>query len=504
MHTRLVELLLAVSLLPAAPGVAALEALDDHALAAETGAGVAIALQDFQLALAPTSYFEQVGSAPAGGGCTGSGSVAGNTNCWRRGDLRWYGINISAAGGSNDGYHWNDMTACSSGSLDCPRGGAIPLFSPFDNPYLIRASSPAGIAYNGNCINGATVGCSVPATPINKAIYEFLAPTAQPYYTFSWWGEMETGSTRNSSTQALTTNSGTVLKSQNIIRGNAAGSVFRLFQFTQDGNQTFGMLYHSRLRGDYRFSVNQADPDGAGPIVTTDAIGQPTYFAATEGMYFRNVDAFIPLGQLYYQALTVSAVGTTGNFEIALTALPDTPLVYNKHYAFNPGDTLGYETARANNTGGSNTADYDLTHGFARWGDWNASGGYTVNAINATDDGIYFQACTGCGPFYAYADSPVVIDKRSNHSSGHPVARSYEKEVIRTYDCSASNTGGCTTTSPPGPTFSGSSTTTARLNGSPAPITRTYPTTAVNLGDSRIEGLIFNSLRFESCAAGGC
>lgn len=504
MRIPTVALLLALSLLSPVPAAGALEAMDDGGLAAEAGAGVAIALHDFQLALAPTSYFEQVGSAPAGGGCVGTGSVAGNISCWRRGDLRWYGINISAAGGSNDGYHWNDTTVCSSSSLDCPRGGVIALFSPFDNPYLIRSGSPAGIAYNGDCVNGATVGCTLPATPITKAIYEFLAPTSQPNYTFSWWGEMESGSSRSSATQALATNAGTVLKSQNIIRGNAAGSVFRLYQFTQAGNQTFGMLYHSRLRGDYRFSVNQADPDGAGPITTSDAIGQPTYFAATEGMYFRNVDAFLPLGQLYYQALTVSAVGTNGNFEIALTPIPNTALVYNKHYALNAGDTRGYETARANNNGASNTADYDLTHGFARWGGWSATGSYTTNAINATDDGIYFRACAGCDPFYAYADSPVVIDKRSNHSSGNPVARSYEKEVIRTYECAAGNTGGCTTSTPPGPTFAGTTTTPARFNGSPAPITRTYPTAAVNLGDSRIEGLMFNSMRFQSCAAGGC
>ena len=32
------------------------------------------------------------------------------------------------------------------------------------------------------------------------------------------------------------------------------------------------------------------------------------FFAATEGRYFRGVDAFVPLGQLYYQALTVNTV----------------------------------------------------------------------------------------------------------------------------------------------------------------------------------------------------
>lgn len=504
MRLRTVALLFALWLPPAAPAVAALAALDDGALADEAGSGIAIALHDFQFAMAPTSYFEQVGSTPAGGGCVGTGSVAGNITCWRRGDLRWYGINISGAGGSNDGYFWNDTTTCSSSSLNCPRGGTIAFFSPYDNPYLIRSASPAGITYAGECVNGATAGCTAPATPISKAIYEFLAPTSQPDYTFSWWGEIETGSTRNSATQPLSTNAGSVLKSQNIIRGNAAGSVFRVFQFTQAGNLTFGMLYHSRLRGDYRLSVNQADPDGAGPLTTSDSIGVPTYFSPDEGMYFRNVEAFLPLGQLYYQALTINAVGTSGNFEIALTPIPDTALVYGKHYAHNTGDATGYETARANNTGGSNTADYDLTHGFARWGGWSATGTYVTNAIDAVSDGIYFRACGGCGNFLAYADTPVVIDKRANHSSGNPVARSYEKERIRTYECNAGNTGGCTTATPPGPEFQGTSTTPARYVGSPSPSTRTFPTTAVNLGDSRIEGLMFNSLRFQSCAAGGC
>jgi hypothetical protein len=457
-----------------------MQSLDDTAMAAETGAGVAIAFDEFQFAMAPTSYFEQVGTAPTGGGCVGTGSIASNIKCWRRGDLRWYGINISGAAGT--GYHWDDATSCAGNSLNCPRGGTIAHFSPFDNPYLIRAFSPAGFSYSGECINGASGGCTAPATPISKAIYEFLAPTAQPNYTFSWWGEIEVGSTRNPVTQALATNAGRILKSQNIIRGNAAGSAFRLFQFTQTGNNTFAMLYHSRLRGDYRFSVNQA--------VANDVIGQPTVFANTEGLYFRTVDAFIPLGQLYYQALTLNAVGTGGNFEIALTPIPDTAAVYNKHYGLNAGDTRGYATARANNTGGSNTADYDLTHGYARWGGWSATGTWIGrNLINgndgsATGDGVVFMACGGCGNFLAYASRPLTIDKRGDTES---------RQRTQNYNCATGNTGSCSTAAA-GPI----------ITASPGNFTRTYPTAAVNLGDSRLEGLMFNSLRFESCAMGGC
>lgn len=464
--------------------------------------------------MAPTSYFEQVGSAPAGGGCTGTGTTAGNIRCWRRGDLRWYGINISGA--SNTGYHWNDSSTCNAGSLNCPRGGVINDFSPFDNPYVLRAWSPPGVGAGGECVNGATSNCS---GAISKTIYEFLAPTAQPNYTFSWWGEMESGSTRNSQTDVL--NSGTrtgLIKSQNIIRGNAAGSVFRLFNYGTAANPTFAMYYHSYLRGDYRFSVAQA---GTG----NDVIGQPTVFADTEGMYFRNVNAFIPVGQLYYQALTIKAIGTSGNFELSLTPLPSGATtgdiaVQNKHYGIIPGSFTGavnttrtynengqgYETARANNSGdlGANWADYKLTHGHIRWGTLNWESAKTGllpdgpdagtdpdtdplrNAAGTNNDGILFRSCAGCDPFYAYADRPLVIDKRGVTGS---------TQRSQNYQCNTGNTGSCTV---PAAASGSNNVVTANV----ANPTRTYPVTAtnaVNLGDSRIEGLMIQTLRVQSC-----
>lgn len=494
-----------------APVLGALADLDDAAMEQVSGAGVALGFDDFEFAMAPTSYFEQVGSALSVA-CTGTGSIASNINCWRRGDLRWYGINISGAGGTGDGYQWSDTTTCSSSSLNCPRGGLIDQFSPFDNPYLLRAASPAGMAYDGTCINSSGAGCNTAAAP-TKSIYEFLAPTTQPNYTFSWWGEIEAGSTRATSTQPLSTGvggsivsgaltNGGLIKSQNIIRGNAAGSIFRIFQFTETGNQTFGLFYHSYLRGDFRFSVAQVAPDAIDPNYDRARIGQPPQFANTEGLHFRNVAAFVPLGQLYYQALTVDAVGLAGNFKIELTPIPSaTQAVYDKHYALNTGDTLGYETARINNTGGATTADYKLSHGYSRWGGWYTNG--TVTGINLlgndgsgdpvgsgmdgspTGDGIIFQGCEGCALFYAFAKRPSVIDKRGETAS---------MQRTQNYNCGTGNTlNSCSVPAGGGPTVSGAGDNT-----------RSYPTHAVNLGDSRIEGLMLQSLRFESCAAGGC
>lgn len=469
---------------------AAMESLDDGEMAVIDGEGIAIGLDDFQFAMAPTSYFEQFGSTPSNN-CTATGNVAGNQNCWRRGDLRWYGVNISDA--SANGYHWNDSTVCTpTATNDCPRGGLIDWFSPFDNPYIIRAWSPQGMHYNGGCINGddGAGGCDAGVSNTTKAIYEFLAPTAQPNYIFSFWGEIEAGSTRNTQSQPLTSGISApgwgLLKSQTIIRGNAAGSAFRLFQFPQSGNQTFALFYHSYLRGDFRFSVNQ----GAG---AADTIAAVPVFAATEGLMFRNVNAYVPLGQLFYQALTLGPVGTNGNFYLELTPIPNNSLVYTEFYGAAAGDTRGYETARTATPGnsagaptaGTATADYRLTHGYSRWGGWYPGLSAGRNTQGQTDDGFVFRSCSACTTFYAFADRPIRIDKRGETAGMHQT---------QNYTCATGNTGaGCTQAA--GPIVSG-----------PGDSTRTYPVTggnAVNLGDGRIEGLLIHRLRIESCPKTG-
>lgn len=484
----------------------AMAPMSEDEMAEVSGAGIAIALENFRYMLAPTSYMEQVGVAPAGA-CTGTGSTASNTNCWRRGDLRWYGINLSGASGA--GSHW-DESACDAGSLSCPRGGLIGgaggWFSPFDNPYVMRAWSPQGIDYSGAPVNAD------PANP-DKTIYEYLAPTQQPYYTLSFWGEIEAGATRDPSMQALSSgtgesNGGGLLKSQTIIRGNAAGSVFRMFKFTQPGNETFGMTYTSYLRGDFRFSVAQS---GAG----TDAIGVPPVFDNNEGLHFRNVDAYLPLGQLYYQAFVVGQVGTDGDFYLELTKIPENSLVYNQFYSLNSGDVRGFDTALAATRnwnvpcGPTDTLcqNYRKSHGYVRYGDyypgmggpggWAATG--TREAINATDDGIFFRKCDNCANFNAFAKRPMVIDKRGENGS---------MQYTQNYNCGTGGTGGCVVgTTNVSYTASGQTTTLAPggpVVQGPGSNTRLYNTGAVSLGSSRIEGLLIHQLYLESCQPGTC
>lgn len=488
-----------VLLSPSIQASQGLTPLADEEMSKVTGAGLAVALEDFRFMMAPTSYAEQVGSTPSAN-CTGSGASASNTNCWRRGDLRWYGVSMTGAENiSGSGLHWNDSSTCNPGSsaMNCPRGGAIGgaggWFSPFDNPYLMRAWSPEGIGYDGAVINDDT------ANP-DKTIYEFLAPTSQPDYLFSFWGEIEAGATRNPAAQALSVgtgvaNGGGLLKSQTLIRGNAAGSIFRLFKFTDEGaapvyGETFAMFYHSRLRGDFRFSVAQA---GSG---ATDQIGVPVRFAGTEGLHFRNVDAFLPFGQLYYQALVLDAVGTSGNFSLSLTSIPNNATVYNTHYSLEPGDVRGYQTALnavsnwSSGCGGDARCEtYRTTHGYVRYGDWypaNAAysqGPGSRNGLSNTSDGIFFRACPGCGNFYAFARRPLVIDKRGE---------TFSRQRTQVYQCDTGNTGGCVVDGS-GPVYS----------ASPGDFSRTYPTTAVNLGDARMEGFMIHQFNIVSCQSGG-
>lgn len=517
-----------VLLLCAAQLPASMVPLDDHEMAQQTGEGIALALHNFRFMMKPTSYFEQVGSVPA--------ALPG----FKRGDLRWYGVNLSGAEVAG-GIDWNDTagafgTACdasmSTAGMGCPRGGTIAFFSPFDNPYLLRAYDPIGINYSGATINGT------PGAAGNKIIYEFLAPTAQSNYTLSWWGETEVGRTGDNSNLAAGTGATDYgrLKSQVIVRGNASGSVFRLFQFTQPGNLTFGIFYHSYLRGNFRVSAAQR----AG--FTNDTIGQAPRFDPDEGMFFMNVSAFMPFGQLYYQAITLEAVGTAGNFALNMARVPSTTAaVYDSHYALRTDEVAGgspnyrgYETARRAmhapfyagpavtscagticfNGNNSGLTDYTRTHGYSTWGDWmpncqnptgniatgcvtgygrGATSALTLNTSNLnagtrngyydTNDGIFFKKCStgACANFDAYAYRLTRIDVDTDKdTAGNQTTYSYDYY---------GNPNGSTT----------GLTGTANTAAAKIIVGDNAGELGVNIGDGRIAGIMINYFRLESC-----
>lgn len=506
-------LLAMITLAPLRAG--ALTPLAEDEMASVSGAGISLIWNDFRLLTKPTSYFEQVGSG------------ASPASTFQRGDLRWYGISMSAEGA---GYSWLDsggeMSACAglgANGLGCPRGGPIANFAAHDNPYVVRVMDYAGDGSAANSIGNGIVtwsGDRDPATSRHTA-WEYLAPTAQPDYRFAFWGEIEVGKN-----PVAGTNAG-LLKSQTLIQGSAADSVFRLWQFTEPGNRTVAMQYMSHLQGDFRFSVNQSAASAS------DALGVPVAFEAAEGLHFLNVDAYIPLGQLFYQALTLDvprngddSYVTDGNFVLELEPIPDNVAVYTRFYSLAVADSVdaGYITARQAllNTLPADH-NYRVTHGYSRWGDWYPCTGVgcanppttppaTRNSYNATDDGIFFRKCDACANFNAYSYRITAVDVRPGNNT-HTAYQRYANYGACTPGTSGSARFNCGY----GGAFSGSGSVVSNVGGQTDPmslVTRSAaqgPATGVtlpmintgvaNLGDSRAEGLLINHFRFTSYAA---
>ena len=600
---------------------AAMEPMEDSAMADVSGAGIALGFEDFRWLTKPTSYYEQMGSDPVG------------ASTFQRADMRWYGLSITAigegAGGAagNQGFHWDQSgnsfgTPCTAGGLACPLGGQITNFAPYDNPYVLRAFSPFGYSYEGDPLN------EVAGSP-DKTVYEYLAPTNQPYYNFAFMGEIEAG--RTGANENLAVGAGEFLKSQTLIQGNAAGSIFRMFQHTQPGNETFAIMYHSHLRGDFRFSAGQDARS------SSDEIGVPVIFDENEGLHFKNVEAFIALGQPFYQALTLDAVPQQdGNFIMEIPFLRDPSAnpydslnnAQRHFYSFAVDEDLvrgsyvldginyengvaGYITARLaylHNINSPNVADYEqhvvnqygvslydgfsgaqewlaqynTTHGYSRWGDWTTCRGIGCpdmhgvgsasaashpdrNTYNSTSDGIFFRKCTNCDDFDAFAYMLTAVDVRPGNSqytcpggqgctsdgyTPRGVTSNRDNGLGDLYEDSYNANGryyarsdSCTATSgnpyrcgyggsysvdagadhvyvnnkeDPSTTFDVASrpyTENREYSCGPfgaftcdEPVPRGIPvirTDVVNIGDSRIEGLQMNYMKFTSYGAGG-
>lgn len=325
-----------------------LEALTDDVMSDVNGAGIAIALEDWRFSIEPTGYIEQSGSDWVGPRPAGLS--------FRRGDLRWYGFTLSALGAVGAQTTWTEANCASQGfnGLGCPRGGGVVRFAAHDNPYVVRAFNYPGFNTDGASITRTVLDVLAPST----AGAAPAITNAQDDYRFAFWGEIEVD--RNNQFPgdpgaAIGAGQGNRLKSQTIIQGNAQNSVLRLFRFTDPAagntnvnNQTLGLLYHSYLKGDFRFSLAQT---GA----TSDAQGVPVVFHPNEGLHFRNVRAYVPLGQMFYQAMTLDstrgpapgyALVKDGNFTLELSRIPNVANAYNDFYSLLAGDTTGYLTAR--------------------------------------------------------------------------------------------------------------------------------------------------------------
>lgn len=394
--------------------------LDDAQMGEVTGAGLAFVFDDFSMRMAPTSFIELTGSAP---------TTSAHGYGWRRGDARYYGLSMTS--GSTLGTDWYSSAAsgagCSTGgtlhsNLSCALGvgsgdyGIDAMASVYD-PFVLRVFEYEGYNYAGGWLTdpaggGTSVGQLATHMP---TVMEFRGPANSDEWRWAFWGELEIDRLNNNGADGACNKSASgcingadFLQSQTIILGKpiAEGKIWnrgddtytdrpegprravqRWMHSTNAADPTFGVTYDSALSGDFRFSVRQNSN-------SPDQLHYVPDFQDTEGMYFRNVDAFFPLGTLHYQALTFSGVSEydengnrlaqpvqNGNFAIELTRIPNVPEVYNHFYC---GATPESPGCALNSQGAIATPNPD-THGYVRWGDWTNMPGPT-----STDNGIYF------------------------------------------------------------------------------------------------------------------
>ncbi len=366
----------------------AMTELAEEDLGGVTGEGLTFPFEDIRFQMAPTSFIEVTGVNFAS--CGEAGAPAACTYL-KRGDLRYYGLSMTrgavhtGVASNKDTYtiwntgttHWNG-TACTGGTygLGCPLSDAgIINYSNVDNPFLLRAFNYNRMGYGGS--------------NIDQTVLEFIGPSNTDPFRWAFWGEAESNRQQNYATGAIT-GTRNILQSQTLILGKPAarnkpvsrfgaddygananaykGPVLRLFQ--DNASQSLGLTYTSRLSGDFRFSVNQSGS-------TLDQPGVPPVFSSEEGLYFREVNAHLALGQLNYQSLTFDRVAAgNGNFVLELTKIPNTPGVINEFYqlptklaATSQCDAACQEIQRGyNRVKTAISENYYATHGYVEWG----------------------------------------------------------------------------------------------------------------------------------------
>ncbi|MEP5232073.1 MAG: hypothetical protein ABJQ78_11630 [Alloalcanivorax sp.] len=396
------NLLLAATLTLGAAQAQALTELSDDSLSDVQGAGFAFALDNFSMRFAPESFIELTG-APVNGAD------------WQRGDARYYGLSMTN-GAQEGGTDWYETLnggggGCSGGAtygnafLACPQGnennpalgqtgnayGIGAMASVYD-PYVLRVFEYPGYIYTDANSPGSADNLTGDDRP---TILELIGPSQTDDWRWSFWGELEVdrvanghalGDCNNSTTGC--TNGADFLQSQTIIHGkpttkDGKPAILRLMQTSYGGEPTLGITYQSALSGDFRFSVRQKNSNPGNYV--TDTLHNVPDFDDGEGMYFKNVDAFLPLGTLHYQAITLDAVrnsgDATGDFVIELTRIPDIPEIYNNFYC---GDIDN--TGDCAMTNGIIDSPNENTRGYVRWGDFNEG----LPGANNRENGIYF------------------------------------------------------------------------------------------------------------------
>lgn len=468
-HARRVAGLLALApaCLLSASLAHALQEMGDDAMGHVTGEGIAIVLNDISLTMSPTSYIELTGT-----------DITSTNMPYLRGDLRWYGLSYTGADGSS-GQAWSGV--CTSGIMDlgCPIGGTIANLAPHDNPLLLRAFDYTGTLFNGT-VNE------------NRTVLDLIFPTDHENYRFAFWGEMNvgTGTTRRGGTPGTNGtsaigNGSNKIQIQNVWNNiNQGGTVVRLFQHSDPADPTMGIQYINYFSADIRMSVNQT-------LFSPDTLGQTPEFDDTEGLYIGDYRIFLPVGQLHYQSLILDDVPSrSGDFQIKLTQLPDIAAIYNDHYGrtFADDSTGGFDRTKYNTRG-----TYNNTHGWIRMGDWaptnNTNIAYAPPDFNTTNAPISSMPTETAG---CISDRPGCVKNTDNTTNDGIFFVAAPGESFTVYNVS--------------PNFMWDGNVDADMNSNAiggGAGGGTNVRSVINLGDSRIEGLMIHAMTLKTLGAGG-
>lgn len=377
--------IIAILLMASSPAWAALEPIDDdEALGAISGTGLAILPQNTRIVFDPAAYLR---SLPRGAPAPGSG-VAGGAG--RATDLFWYGIAFTGADGNA-----NNRAGA----------GAITSWGAESNPWVLLATSPSHLLYDGSTANYPVLQYRAPAY---TAAADFTS-AAVMNLKYAFFGDIAVcgaGTPAYGSTAAC----GGLpvagrLQSISVWDGFALhGSRYSIFQSTVDygkymGNAaveflpvtgtgaqsdgSFGAVWLNRINssstGVLRFGVGGSN--GTAALPETVALT----FNASEGVWMTDLDINMPVGHLHYQPLIFDN-DASGNLVIELVRIPNNVNVYNyayRNYGLAGVDPAALNTATPGNPAPQTGADStiakmctnatldctDATHGEARIAD---------------------------------------------------------------------------------------------------------------------------------------
>lgn len=485
----------------------ALEQLDDREMSGVNGSGIALAFDDFSSRFAPTSYIGLLGSDV--GSATAPYATPHN---WRRGDLYYYGLSMTG-GSVGQGMDWYGTGQADGGcdpgtdGLGCPIGRisgssqveGIKNWASVYNPYMIRVFQYAGYDYEGVCrgteVSGKCSKVALSGANASPTYYEFLGPSKGDKWRWAFWGELlvnngglavgANGATFdatgcNAATLSPAGNCAGILKSQTIILGNnfTLDNQPTRLQIVQTptgvaNEQSLSVVYQSRLSGDFRFSVAQK-AGAAG-----DLHGVVPDFNDMEGLYFKNVDAFLALGQNNYQSVVFRNRGTTGDFIVELTSIPNIANVSNTFYCGQNNCSSFITNTIAEAKGGVGLNGSDPTTGCVN------QSGAVVACSGATLRSTAVTSGTNCTT--NWTSVCTTAENIINPANANPDSHGYVY-----WGTPAETRSGVAGVSAPGPTDSSNGIYFRDTTGA-----------VVNIGRAKVTGMMLQMMKITSLGVGG-